>query len=119
MSIEGYINYYGNLTSVGNRYIANYDEVHADVKAKIRAYIRELIEKNDLRTCTNFQVPWGTLLEEGGYIFGKKIMVSNQKALLEMLEVILFEQNLKRRFVVFNNTEVENSPWTIAFVFES
>lgn len=108
---------YGSLTLVGSRYLANYDEVHADVKAKIRAYLRELIEKNNLKTCTHFQIPWGTLLEEGGYLFGKKVMVSHQTALLEMLEVIMFEEYVKRQFVVFNNTEVENSPWTVAFVF--
>ena len=117
MSIEGNIKQYGELRSVGSCYHANYEEISAEAKAKIRAYLRELIEKNDLKTCTHFQIPWGVVLEEGGYIFGKKVMVSNQKAIFEMLSVILGEQNVKRQFTVFNNTEVENSPWTIAFVF--
>ena len=117
MSIEGNIKHYGNLYPVGSCYHANYEEIPAEAKAKIRAYIREQIEKNDLKTCTHFQIPWGVVLEEGGYIFGKKVMVSNQKAIIEMLEVIMAEQGLRRRFTLFNNTDVENSPWVIAFVF--
>lgn len=108
---------YGELQLVGNRYLANYDNLSTEIKSKIRAYLREIIEKNDLNICTHFQIPWGMVLEEGGYLFGKKVMVSHQTALLEMMEVILFEQHVKRQFVVFNNTDVENSPWTIAFVF--
>ena len=107
---------YGTMTLVGSRYLASYDSLSTDIKSKIRAYLRELIEKNDLRICTHFQIPWGMVLEEGGYLFGKKVMVSHQTALIEMLEVILFEQNVKRRFVVFNNTEVENGSWTVAFI---
>ena len=108
---------YGELQLVGNRYLASYDNLEAESKSKIRAYIRELIEKNDLHTCTHFQIPWGIILEEGGYLFGKKVMVSHQTALLEMLEVIMAEQEVSRRFTLFNNTDVENSPWTVAFVY--
>jgi hypothetical protein len=108
---------YGELKLVGSRYLAEYDCLSAEIKGKIRAYMREIIQKNELQSCAHFQVPWGIILDEGGYFFGKRVMVSHQKALIEMIGVILREQGLVRQFVIFNNTEVENGQWTVAFVF--
>ena len=106
---------YGPLTLSGTKYLANYADLNPETRGKIRAYLRSIIEKNDLAICTHFRVPWGMILEEGGYMFGKPIMVSHEKPLLEMLSIILQEKSVRRRYCIFNNGV--DDPWTIAFVY--
>jgi hypothetical protein len=106
---------YGQLTLAGTKYLANFEELNPEIRGKIRAFLRTIIVKNDLATCTHFHVPWGMILEEGGYMFGKPIMVSHEKPLLEMLRIILKESSVRRRYCIFNNGV--DDPWTIAFVY--
>lgn len=106
---------YGALTLAGTKYLAAYENLSAETRGKIRAYLRTIIEKNDLATATHIRIPWGMILEEGGYMFGKPIMVSHEKPLLEMLRVILQEKSIRRRYCIFNNGV--DDPWTIAFVY--
>lgn len=106
---------YGSLTLSGTKYLANYDELSPETRGKIRAYLRSVIEKNDIATATHIRVPWGMILEEGGYMFGKPIMVSHEKPLLEMLRLILQEKSVRRRYCIFNNGA--DDVWTVAFVF--
>lgn len=105
---------YGSLTLSGTKYLANYEVLSAEIRGKIRAFLRTIIEKNDLAACTHFRVPWGMILEEGGYMFGKPIMVSHEKPLLEMLRQILHEGSIHRRYCIFNSGV--DDPWTVTFV---
>ncbi len=107
---------YGPLTLSGKKFLANYEELSPEIRGKIRAFLRTIIVKNDLVSCTHFCVPWGIILEEGGYMFGKPIMVSHEKPLLEMLRVILQERSISRHYCIFNNGADEL--WTVAFMIK-